>query len=73
MPRRHGITLDGADLSLLEDGSEGAHRSPGATASARVRSLRSQPDVELIGDAGHSLPLERPREYVRAWLAWGRR
>jgi pimeloyl-ACP methyl ester carboxylesterase len=37
----------------------------------RLAALLPEPRVDLVKDAGHFLPLERPREYAQALLAWG--
>lgn len=43
---------------------------PWETVGQRLRSLLPDPDVTIVEDAGHYLPLERPAEYADALLAW---
>lgn len=43
---------------------------PFETVGARLRAALPRPHVTVVEDSGHFLPLERPRAYVEALLAW---
>lgn len=45
---------------------------PWETVGQKLKSLLPDPDVVVIEDAGHFLPIEKPDDYVQAMLSWRR-